>query len=184
MVDLSSLPTWDAKGRLHVVVEAPRGSATKLEYDPELGVFVAKHALPPGLAYPYDWGFVPGTRAADGDPLDAMVLGEVATWPGVVVRCALLAVIRLRQRDAPRARWVRNDRVLVVPADDPRWHERRELPRPVRDALAAFFVRVGCLAHADVRVDGWGGAAAARAAVRRATATRHASDGAPRGASV
>lgn len=171
MADLTSLPTWDEERRLHVVVEAPRGAATKLEYDPALGVLVAKHALPPGLVYPYDWGFVPGTRAADGDPLDAMVLSEITTWPGVVVRCAPLAVIRLSQRDTSRSPWLRNDRVLVVPADAPRWHERRELPRPARDALAAFFVRVGRLAHADVRVDGWGGAAAARAAIRRAETT-------------
>lgn len=168
MADLGALPTWDDAGRLHVVVESPRGSATKLEYDPALGAFVVKRALPPGLAYPYDWGFVPSTDAADGDPLDAMVLGGIVTWPGVVLRCAPLGVIRLRQRETTRSKWIRNDRVLVAPADDPRWVRRRELPRPVRDALAAFFVRTGELAHADVRVDGWGGVAAARAAVRRA----------------
>lgn len=183
MADLTALPTWDEKGRLHVVVEAPRGSTTKLEYDPALGAFVVKRALPPGLAYPYDWGFVPGTRAADGDPLDAMVLSELPTWPGVVVRCAPFAVIRLVQRETLRAKPVRNDRVLVVPADDPRAAAPRSLPRPVRDALAVFFVRTGRLAHADVRVDGWGGAAAARAAVRRATAARNA-DRAPRGGSA
>jgi len=62
MSDLGRLPTWDDDGRLLVVVEAPRGSATKLEYDPALGAFVVKRALPPGTVYPYDWGFVPSTR--------------------------------------------------------------------------------------------------------------------------
>jgi inorganic pyrophosphatase len=168
MADLGRLPTWDDAGRLLVVVEAPRGSGTKLEWDPALGAIVAKRALPPGIAYPYDWGFVSGTRAPDGDPLDAMIVSEVATWPGVVVRCVPIGVVRVRQRETRGAKPVRNDRVLAAPADDPRYTDVAALPRRVRDALAEFFVRTGELAHAEVRVDGWGGPKAACAAVRRA----------------
>ena len=70
MADLQKLPVWARDGDVHVVVETPRGSAAKLEFDPELQVFTLSKSLILSLAYPYDWGFVPSTRGEDGDPLD------------------------------------------------------------------------------------------------------------------
>ena len=95
--DLLSLPPRDEAGALLVVVECPRGSQVKLKYSPGLGTFVLSRPLAAGVAYPYDWGFVPGTQAADGDPVDAMVLLDAATFPGVVVCCRPLAVLELEQ---------------------------------------------------------------------------------------
>ena len=68
---ISTVPAR-AAGGFHVVVEAPRGATLKLKHDPELDVMTGHRPLPLGFAYPYDWGFVPGTRAADGDPVDAL----------------------------------------------------------------------------------------------------------------
>ena len=62
------LPVRDKKGDVHVVVETPRGSAAKLEFDPDLQLFTLSKALILGLAYPYDWGFIPSTEGEDGDP--------------------------------------------------------------------------------------------------------------------
>ncbi len=70
---LHKLPARDDEGDVRVVVEAPRGSGLKLKYEPSLGAFEHGRMLPLGLTYPYDWGFVPGTKAEDGDPLDALV---------------------------------------------------------------------------------------------------------------
>ena len=81
MPNLQFLPARDKDGHFRVVVEAPAGSNLKLKYDPDLGVFLVGRPLILGLTYPYDWGFVPGTRAADGDPLNAMVLGDAGLVP-------------------------------------------------------------------------------------------------------
>jgi inorganic pyrophosphatase len=71
---LSNLPTYADEERVHAVVEAPKGSGVKFKYDEKLGAFTVTRALPLGLTYPFDWGFVPSTQAPDGDPLDVLIL--------------------------------------------------------------------------------------------------------------
>ena len=71
MAKLDKLPAIH-KDLVHVVVEASKGMTAKCKYDPKRGLFVLGKPLPHGLAYPYDWGFIPGTRGEDGDPLDAL----------------------------------------------------------------------------------------------------------------
>src|SRR3954453_8756235 len=98
MPDLHNLPAFSPANALPVVVESPRGSAVKLKYDPSLGAMSISRPLSLGLSFPYDWGFVPSTRGADGDPLDAIVLWDVATFPGVVIPCLALALLKVDQR--------------------------------------------------------------------------------------
>jgi inorganic pyrophosphatase len=87
MSDLQKLPVRDKKGDVHVVVETPRGSAAKLEFDPELQAFTLSKSLILGLSYPYDWGFVPSTKGEDGDPIDVLVLHDAAiSRPGPEVQ--------------------------------------------------------------------------------------------------
>ena len=74
MVDFFRLPLRAADGLAHVVVETPRGARVKVAYNPQLSCFAMSRALPIGLAYPYDWGFLPSTLGEDGDPLDALVI--------------------------------------------------------------------------------------------------------------
>jgi inorganic pyrophosphatase len=76
MVDLRKLPVRDKKGDVYVVVETPRGSAAKLEFDPDLQLFTLSKSLILGLSYPYDWGFIPSTEGEDGDPIDALILHD------------------------------------------------------------------------------------------------------------
>ena len=98
-----------------MVVETPRGARAKLSYDPKLKTFVLSKSLILGLSYPYDWGFIPSTRAEDGDPLDALVIHDAATYPGLVMRCKLLGVLKtLQQTEHDR---IRNDCVIAVPED-------------------------------------------------------------------
>jgi inorganic pyrophosphatase len=86
MVDLHKLPVHDKKGDVYVVVETPRGSAAKLEFDPDLQLFTLSKSLILGLSYPYDWGFIPSTEGEDGDPIDALILHDAATTPGLVLK--------------------------------------------------------------------------------------------------
>ena len=113
--DLLSLPPRDARGALHVVVESPRGSRVKLKYSAELGTFVLSRPLALGIAYPYDWGFVPGTRASDGDPVDAIVLADAPTFPGVVMCCRPLALLEVEQNAKQGGGRERNDRIIAEP---------------------------------------------------------------------
>jgi inorganic pyrophosphatase len=94
MPNLLKLPTWAGDELVHIVVETPRGGRAKLSYDCELKTFVLSKSLMLGLSYPYDWGFIPSTRADDGDPLDAIVIHDAATCPGLVMRCKLLGVLQ------------------------------------------------------------------------------------------
>jgi inorganic pyrophosphatase len=87
---------------LRVVIETPKGSRNKYAFNPDLGVFELRKVLPAGMVFPYDFGFVPRTRAGDGDPLDVLVLMDEPAFPGCVLGCRLVGVIRGRSRKARR----------------------------------------------------------------------------------
>ena len=81
MPNLTNLPPFTEDGDVYVVVETPRGSRAKFDYDPKLKTFTLSKSLLTGLTYPHDWGFVPSTKADDGDPIDIMVVHDAATFP-------------------------------------------------------------------------------------------------------
>ncbi len=162
-MDLSRVPAR-AEGGFHVVVESPRGSQLKLKYEPKLGVVMVKRPLPLGFVYPYDWGFVPSTKAPDGDPVDALVYWDVASFPGVVVVCRPLGVLGLEQ-DAKSGGRERNDRLLAVPLVHPRASALRtahDLPPRVRDEIAHFFTSSIYFEPKNPAVLGWEGPDAAQ----------------------
>src|SRR4051812_23123737 len=85
MADLARLPAFLDGDIFHVVVESPRGCAVKLKWDASLGAMAVSRPLGLGLVFPFDWGFVPSTRGPDGDPVDAIVLWDVASAPGILI---------------------------------------------------------------------------------------------------
>ena len=167
MTDFINLPCRDADSNFLVVIEAPRGSLVKLKYDPLLNAFLFKRALNLGVAYPYDWGFIPRTRASDGDPLDALVLFDAPTWPGTIIPSKVIGIVRLMQKDKGKDP-ERNDRVIAVPADDPRYEDVTELPKRVRHELEQFFVTAAEMTSKKVTVEGWEGAKAGVDAIDKA----------------
>jgi inorganic pyrophosphatase len=179
MANLLRLPASPSPGVIHVVVESPRGATSKIKYDAQLEAFTLQRPLPLGMVYPHDWGFVPGTRAEDGDPLDALVLSEGTTFAGVVIRARPVAVVELEQDAKPgnpgkttrknRNRRERNDRVVAVPANAPRADAEgpEDLPARVRAELERFFVDVTFFEDKNATILGWGGPEQAMALVTR-----------------
>jgi inorganic pyrophosphatase len=172
--DLTRLPLRGKNGAFHVVVESPRGSTVKLKYEPQLGAFILSRPLVRGLRYPFDWGFVPSTEAADGDPLDALVYWDQTTYPGVVLPCRALGVLKVEQKKARGRGRERNDRLLVVPTVAPRaanLNGLQDLSRREREELEHFFAAAVAFADKDLSLLGWEGAEAAERMVEQAAAT-------------
>jgi inorganic pyrophosphatase len=160
MADLGRLSPRDDDGSIRVVIESPRGADVKLKYDPALGVITVSRPLPLGLSYPYDWGFVPGTRAPDGDPVDALVYWDAASFPGVVVPCRPIGVVRLEQDSKSSGGRVRNDRIVAVPVKHSRGDGLRsadDLAERVRDEIAQFFLSAIFFEPKNPVLLGWGG---------------------------
>jgi len=159
MANLLKLPAQSKKGAIHVVVETPRGSAAKLEYDPEPQAFTLSKSLILGLTYPYDWGFIPSTQGEDGDPLDVLVLHDAATAPGLVLKCKVIGVLEVLQRKKGE-KGIRNDRLLAVPRDSHREqadHNAIDLPKPIRKEIEKFFVATDELEDKELEFLGWKG---------------------------
>jgi inorganic pyrophosphatase len=97
-------------GLVRVVVDTPKGSRNKYKYDETLGLYRLSKVLPLGSAFPYDFGFIPSTRAEDGDPLDVLLLGEEALFPGCLVTVRLVGVIQAEQTE--HGKTFRNDRLM------------------------------------------------------------------------
>jgi inorganic pyrophosphatase len=96
--NLAKLPTFDGESsRLNVVIESPRGAGAKFDYDPERDLFELSYVMPKGMALPFDFGFVPSTLAADGDPLDIIVLVDVSTFVGCLMTARPVGVIEANQ---------------------------------------------------------------------------------------
>ena len=166
MTDFLRLPLRLSRSVFNVVVETPRGSPVKLDYDPKHRVFAYGHPFMLGLQYPYDWGFFPRTRAEDGDPLDALLLHESATYPGVVVGCRLIGVVRLTEKKAQKPR-IRNDRVICVPDAAANYSDARDVPRALQKELERFFQATAELSKKTVRIEGWAGPKEALRMLRR-----------------
>jgi inorganic pyrophosphatase len=137
---------------LFVVVEIPKGSSNKYEYDDELGAIKLDRLLFSSLGYPTDYGFFPNTLAADGDELDALIVVSEPTFPGCYIQVKPIALFRMRDQRAE------DNKILCVPLTDPNWsHIERldDLPMTLRDEISHFFSIYKTPEWKVVRVDGW-----------------------------
>jgi len=126
---------------LQVVIETPKGSRNKNSFDPEQHIFVLKAALPAGMSFPYDYGFVPQTKAEDGDPIDVLMLMDEPAFPGCALLARLIGVIEGEQTTAEET--VRNDRLVAV-AETAHVYAKlkrlKDLPRQTLREIEEFFV--------------------------------------------
>lgn len=133
---------------LHIVVETPRGSAQKYNYDKESHFFKFKKSLPVGMVFPYDFGFIPGTNGEDGDPLDLMLISEFPSFPGCLIECRLIGGIKAMQGDKEKNKMVRNDRFLAVPAESvlfEKINSINDLPGALVQQIIDFFINYNAI---------------------------------------
>lgn len=132
----------DESALLKVVIETPKGSCEKFAYDKRSGFFMLKKILPPGMVFPYDFGFIPDTRGKDGDPLDILVLSEFHSFPGCMMECRLLGGIKARQGHDSKD-MIRNDRYIAIPRESKSYNDIAHidhLPAPMIRSLEDFFI--------------------------------------------
>jgi len=108
------LPLTDKEGNVQVIIETPKNSRNKYAFDPKQRIFALKKVLPEGMAFPHDFGFIPSTKAEDGDPIDVLILMDQSAFPGCLVKARLIGVIEGEQ--AQDGKTERNDRLLAVAA--------------------------------------------------------------------
>jgi inorganic pyrophosphatase len=108
--------------QVEVIIEVPQGSRNKYEMDHATGRIRLDRMLFTSTRYPADYGFIPGTLAEDGDPLDAMVLLGEPAFPGTYVTARPVAVFWMHDEHGPDAK------ILAVPARDPRYRDLQDLP--------------------------------------------------------
>ena len=125
-----------------VIVETPRGSQHKYAFEPELNGFILKKTLPEGMVFPFDFGFVPRTKGGDGDPLDALVLADGRIFPGCIVPCRIIGLIKAKQREKG-GKSERNDRLIAVADSSAQFADIKQpgdLPPHILDQTQKFFI--------------------------------------------
>lgn len=139
----------EATGAVQVVVETPAGSRSKYKWDETRGLFLLHKLLPVGASFPYDFGFIPGTRGDDGDALDALILGEEPTFTGCLVTVRVLGVIEAEQTEKNVT--LRNDRLIVTPETAkirPAARSLSDVPERLLEQIEHFFAAYN---HAEGR---------------------------------
>ena len=124
------------------IVETPKGSGIKYDYNSKLACFELGRMLPAGATFPYDFGFIPGTIGEDGDPLDVIIISDIATFTGCAIDCRIIGSIKASQREK-NGDEVRNDRFLAIPVKDGTAsdiEELQQLPAQKLDELEKFFI--------------------------------------------
>jgi inorganic pyrophosphatase len=121
---------------LTCVVEIPKGSRNKYEYDPDLGEIKLDRFISASVVYPTDYGYIPETVAPDGDPLDALICVSEPTFPGCIVPAKAIGLFKMSDEKGP------DDHVVCVPCHDPGWNQLEDidqLPSQLRAEIGHFF---------------------------------------------
>lgn len=156
-------PDWPSI--VYMVVEIPKKSRNKYEYDVDGGFVKLDRVLFSPLHYPGDYGFIPRTLHPDGDPLDILVITNEPTFSGCVIEARPLGLFRLTDKGE------QDDKILAVPNTDPGfagYRTLKDVPSHFLDEMAHFFTVYKDLESVRVKVHGWKGRKAAHEAIEKA----------------
>jgi inorganic pyrophosphatase len=127
--------------RINVIIETPLGSCFKYAYDPFADVMRVKHQLPHGYYFAFNFGFIPNTRAGDGDPLDVVLYSPEPCVSGTLIECRIVGALVVRQKQGRKI--IRNDRIIAVPAGIKNYNQIRDIgdiDKHLLTQLKNFFV--------------------------------------------
>ena len=160
MPDYVKLPIGkDAPNRVNVVIEIPKDSVNKYEYDKQLQVFRLDRTLFSPVHYPGDYGFIPQTLGLDGDPLDVLVLVEHPSFTGCFMEVRPIGVLCMVDQGK------KDEKILCVAASDPLYHNVHDcdevFPHQLRE-IEHFFAIYKNLEGKKTELAGWGNAEEAR----------------------
>lgn len=137
----------------NVVIEIPKGSRNKYEYDEDLDIIKLDRVAYAAMAHPYDYGFIPQTRSEDGDHLDAFVILDNSVFPGCLVTARPVGVLYMVDDGE------KDEKIIGVPAEDIRYKhitDISQLSPHLKDEIQHFFEHYKDLQHKTVEITGWG----------------------------
>jgi len=156
-------PGPDCPEIVRMIVEIPKNSANKYEYDSELGVFRLDRALYSPMHYPGDYGFIPGTLADDDDPMDVLALVEEPSFSGCMIAVRPLGLLDMLDQKEP------DQKIIAVPNRNPRfdqWHTIDQVfPHMLRE-IEHFFTIYKELEGKKTEMRGWKGPREASEVIR------------------
>ncbi|MDR0900232.1 MAG: inorganic diphosphatase [Methanobrevibacter sp.] len=137
---------------INAVIEIPKGSRNKYEYDKDMESFALDRVLYSSVVYPADYGFIPQTIYDDGDPMDIMVLMDQPTFPGCIIASRPIGIMKMIDGGD------KDYKILAVPVDDPKYNDFNDLndvPSHILAEIEEFFRTYKNLEGKEVEVNGW-----------------------------
>jgi inorganic pyrophosphatase len=157
-------PTFTKDGKkIFVVIETAKGNSNKYTYFPEYDFFKLTKVLPSGMVFPLDFGFIPGTKGEDGDPLDVLVISAKGTFTGAIMECRIAGVIKAKQCEGNRIET--NDRIIAVSDEHDEFrhiHSMHDINHSLIKEIGDFFVNYNKIDGKEFKVTGTGDADEAR----------------------
>lgn len=152
-MNLYNIPTHKNSPELiNAVIEIPRGTSAKYEYDKELSIFRLDRCLQSAMVYPANYGFIPNTLAADGDPLDVVVFNRTPIQRGTLVECKVLGSLNMEDNGA------KDYKILAVPTSHYRTYDTlSDIEDLFLDVTRNFFEHYKDLNQTTVKVGKWHG---------------------------
>jgi len=149
---------------VYVVLEIPKGSRNKYEFNEEFGLIELDRVNYTAMAHPYDYGFIPGTRSEDGDHLDAFVLLDNSAFPGALVSARPVGVLFMVDDGE------KDEKIIAVPSKDPRYNHIKDLSDlspHIKKEIEHFFAHYKDLQKVTVELKGWGNAEKAKEVIEK-----------------
>lgn len=141
---------------MEVVIETPKGSSQKYDYDPKSRLFKLRKILPQGMCFPFDFGFIPDTKGEDGDPLDVIVISEFPAFSGCLVDCRIIGGFEAEQSKEPgKSKMIRNDRFIAIPQCSiffEKIETLKDLPGKITDELEDFFINYNKIEKKEFKI--------------------------------